>query len=58
MTFTGNCSQSILHTALNLTGVITTIAGKAGTQGSKDGIGTAASLYVTDTGNNTIRKIQ
>jgi hypothetical protein len=49
---------------------VTTFAGTAGSQGSADGIGTAAlfhspsaittdgtNLYVTDSGNNTIRKI-
>jgi sugar lactone lactonase YvrE len=52
------------------TGAVTTIAGSAGTIGSADGTGTAATfycpfgittdgthLYVTDYGNNTIRKI-
>jgi DNA-binding beta-propeller fold protein YncE len=52
------------------TGVVTTIAGSAGAIGSADGTGTAATfnypigiatdgtnLYVTDSGNNTIRKI-
>ena len=52
------------------TGVVTTFAGKAGSSGSADGTGTAALfnnpvgvatvgavLYVGDTGNNTIRKI-
>lgn len=52
-------------------GVVTTIAGTAGSFGSADGTGTAArffgpqgiaadssgNLYVSDTGNNTIRKI-
>ncbi len=52
-------------------GVVTTFAGTAGTAGSNDGTGSAASfdypggiaagadgtLYVADTGNNTIRKI-
>jgi sugar lactone lactonase YvrE len=52
-------------------GVVTTLAGTAGTSGYADGTGSAASfsylygiavdasdnLYVTDTGNNTIRKI-
>jgi sugar lactone lactonase YvrE len=52
------------------TGAVTTIAGTAGTTGSADGTGTAATflsptgittdganLYVTDYGNNTVRKI-
>lgn len=52
------------------TGMVTTIAGKAGTTGFADGIGVAArfvnpdgiatdgsNLYVADSGNNTIRKI-
>jgi sugar lactone lactonase YvrE len=52
-------------------GTVTTIAGHAGTSGSADGVGSAASfngpfavavdnagnLYVSDSGNNTIRKI-
>jgi sugar lactone lactonase YvrE len=52
------------------TGVVTTLAGTAGTSGSSDGTGATAlfkspigittdatNLYVTDTGNNTIRKV-
>ncbi len=52
------------------TGAVTTLAGTAGTSGSKDGIGAAAlfkspsgiisdatNIYVADTSNNTIRKI-
>jgi hypothetical protein len=52
------------------TGVVTTVAGLPGTLGTADGVGTAArfngpvgvwgdgtNLYVTDTGNHTIRKI-
>jgi len=61
------------HTIRKITtaGVVTTFAGTAGTAGSTDGTGTAAkfsfpsgiaidgsgTLYVADTGNNTIRKI-
>lgn len=53
------------------TGVVTTLAGTAGVSGSTNGTGSAAkfnapegiisdgiSLYVTDTGNHTIRRIQ
>ncbi len=52
------------------TGVVTTLAGTAGTSGSADGIGTSASfnypygittdgkhLYITELNNNTIRKV-
>jgi len=53
------------------TGVVTTLAGQAGTSGSADGTGTAATfkfpsglaldsagnLYVADTGNHTVRKV-
>ena len=60
------------HTVRKVTtaGVVTTLAGTAGTPGSSDGIGVSArfrsplgiavlggSLYVADTGNNTIRKV-
>lgn len=51
-------------------GIVTTLAGSAGTAGSSDGTGTTASfnfpvglatdgsnLYIADTGNNTIRKM-
>ncbi len=53
------------------TGIVTTLAGTAGTSGSSDNIGPAASfsspqgittdgtnLYVTDTGNSTVRKVE
>jgi sugar lactone lactonase YvrE len=65
---TGN--QTIRKIVL-LTGAVTTLAGTAGTSGSADSTGTAArfnfpsgittdgiSLYVTDTSNNSIRRIQ
>ncbi len=52
------------------TGIVTTLAGKAGTSGSSDGVGVGAlfnsprgivsdttNLYVADTGNNRIRKV-
>jgi len=61
------------HTIRKITssGVVTTVAGTAGVTGSSDGAGAAArfnqpngiaidssgNLYVTDTGNNTLRKI-
>ncbi len=60
------------HTVRKVTtgGVVTTLAGTAGTPGSSNGIGVSArfssplgiavlggSLYVADTGNNTIRKV-
>jgi len=64
---TGN---SIIRKIELSTGAVTTLAGKAGELGSTDGVGSAASfvnpsgvtmdgksLYVTDTGNSTVRKI-
>lgn len=72
---TGNIylSDTYNHTIREITpaGVVTTIAGLAGTQGSEDGTGIAAlfryprqltsdnagNLYVADTNNHTIRKI-
>ena len=66
-------SDNINHIILKITssGVITTLAGSSGVQGHTDGIGSAASfnspqglvvdnlgnLYVTDSGNSTVRKI-
>ena len=66
------CGSSSDLYAFNIpTGVVTTLAGTAGTSGSTDATGTAASfnapngmavapsgnIYVTDTGNSVIRKI-
>lgn len=72
---TDNGSNTIRQIVIS-TGVVTTLAGAAGVNGSADGIGTAAlfsfntgtvpaagittdntNLYVSDCGNNTIRKI-
>lgn len=66
---TDNLNQTIRKLSLT-TGVVTTIAGKLGYRGSADGIGDMArfsdpsfiatdgtNLYVTDSGNHTIRKI-
>jgi DNA-binding beta-propeller fold protein YncE len=68
VTDTSNCTIRKVSTA----GVVTTIAGSAGVAGSADGTGAAAlfrwprglafnaadgCLYVTDTGNDTIRKV-
>jgi hypothetical protein len=63
-------SNSTIRKIVISTGVVTTIAGSAGAIGSADGTGTAATfnypigittdgttLYVTDSGNNRIRKI-
>ena len=63
----GGAKQGV---AINLTGSVTTIAGTAGMAGSTDGTGAAARfnfpnviatdgtyLYVTDSGNNEVRKI-
>jgi sugar lactone lactonase YvrE len=64
---TGNSTIRRIDTA---SGAVTTFVGTAGTSGSTDGVGTAAlfnhpggittngtNLYVTDTGNNTIRRV-
>ncbi|MCE9596778.1 MAG: fibronectin type III domain-containing protein [Spirochaetia bacterium] len=66
---TDNNSQTIRKIVI-ATGVVTTIAGSPGSQGSADGTGSAArfkypagitmdgtNLYVTDTNNHTIRKV-
>jgi sugar lactone lactonase YvrE len=63
-------SSSTIRQIVIATGSVTTLAGTAGTRGSTDGTGGAAlfnypigialdgsNLYVTDTGNGTIRKI-
>jgi len=64
-------SNSTIRKVVIATGVVTTLAGSAGIKGSTDGTGTSAwfyypdgittdgtNLYVTDTYNFTIRKIQ
>jgi len=71
VTDTGNATVRKITTA----GVVTTLAGSAGNQGSSDGTGTfaqfnlprgialsnasnlAGNIYIADTGNNTVRKI-
>ena len=66
-------ADTLNHTirALNLSGIVSTLAGQAGANGSADGTGTAATfygpqglavdtsghLYVADTNNNLVRKI-
>jgi len=62
--------NSTIRKVVIATGVVTTLAGTAGTAGSADGTGTAAlfynpqgvatdgtNLYVTDFGNHTLRKV-
>lgn len=64
-------NDNVIRKIVIATGVVTTIAGTAGSSGSADGVGAAASfnwpaglatdgsrLYVADRGNNTIRSIQ
>ena len=68
--YVADTGNSTIRQIVIATGAVTTIAGTAGTPGSADGIGTAASfsgpqgvttngtsLYVADSSNNTIRKI-
>ncbi|MGD0275907.1 MAG: hypothetical protein ABSB79_07615, partial [Syntrophales bacterium] len=63
--------NNIIRKIVISTGVVTTLAGTAGVQGSADGTGSAAlfrwpegittdgsNLYVADTFNHTIRRIQ
>jgi DNA-binding beta-propeller fold protein YncE len=68
--FVADASNNTIRQIVIATGQVTTIAGTAGATGSADGTGAAATfyepngittdgtnLYVTDTGNNTIRQI-
>jgi sugar lactone lactonase YvrE len=68
--YVADTSNNTIRRVVLATGVVTTLAGTAGTIGSTDGTGSAAhfhspssittdgiNLYVTDTLNNTIRKI-
>lgn len=68
--FVVDTSNHTIRKIVIATGVVTTIAGTAGSDGKKDGTGTDArffspsgitkvgtNLFVTDTSNNTIRKI-
>jgi hypothetical protein len=67
---TNNFAASPANTNSYITGIVTTIAGVAGTHGSADGIGTGATfynpyaittdganLYIADSSNSTIRKM-
>lgn len=69
--FVAEQSGNVVRKIVIATGVVTTVAGTAGTSGSTDGTGAAAlfnrpmgittdgiSLYVADFNNSTIRKIQ
>jgi sugar lactone lactonase YvrE len=68
--FIADSNNHIIRTIDKATGMVSTLAGKAGESGSADGIGSAArfsspngifcdgaNLYVADTNNHTIRKI-
>lgn len=69
--FVADYTNSTIRKISVSTGVVTTLAGTAGIAGSSDGVGVAASfsypngvavdsagnVFVTDTGNNTIRRI-
>jgi len=68
--YVADTGNHIIRKIVIATGVVTTIAGTAGITGFSDGIGTAArfssphgiikdgtNLYVTDTGNHTVRQI-
>ena len=68
--FITDCGNQTIRKLSLTTGVVTTIAGKLGYRGTADGIGDMArlsdpssiatdgtNLYVTDSGNHTIRKI-
>lgn len=68
--YVGDFLNNNIRKIVIATGVVTTLAGQAGTSGSTDGIGAAArfnnpsgvttdgrNLYVAERGNNTIRKI-
>ena len=69
--FVADTGNHTIRKLVIATGVVTTLAGTAGTSGSTDGTGTAAKfsdpigittdgtyLYVTETGNHTIRKVE
>lgn len=69
--YVGECGNHTVRKVVLATGVVTTLAGSSVTSGHADGVGTAATfnnpcgitsdgtnLYVTDTDNFTIRKIQ
>jgi len=69
--FVGDSANNIIRKIVISSGDVTTIAGQAGIGGSADGTGTAAMfnrpygvttdgihLFVTDYGNNTVRRIQ
>jgi len=68
--YVGEYNNNTIRKIVIASGVVTTLAGTAGSSGSVDGIGSTArfnaplclttdgiNLYVADTGNNTVRKI-